>query len=188
MEINCNQFEGLITFYIDDDLSESLKQSFEEHLKHCDTCKMKFKVISSIIDDIKGAYDKILSENGYNNEDFEITEPIYSQDSAEHISELDLSAYIDNELPYEHNVKIRRNIIAKPKIRTKLEKMYNLRKILSDSFAEHKNIMKTDFSRNVIKSLNKEITPKEIYLHCAMFILIVVAALVISVLVILSVL
>lgn len=35
MKISCNQFEGLISFYLNNELNETLKEAFEEHLKEC---------------------------------------------------------------------------------------------------------------------------------------------------------
>lgn len=186
MELTCRQFEGLITFYLDGELNERLKQSFEEHLKNCPTCNMKFKIIKSIIGDIKGAYDKLLVD--YKGNDVLDDKPIELKTlNSEDITSIDLSAYIDNELNDENNIRIRRNIIAKPNIRLKLEKMYKLKKILSDSFSEHKNKLKTDYSKEIVRTLDSTITKKQICFHCILFIAIVILALIISVKIILSV-
>lgn len=186
MDLNCRQFEGLITFYLDGELNERLKQAFEDHLKDCPTCSMKFKIIKSIIGDIKGAYDKILID--YKQDEFFDKPSELKTLNSEDITPIDLSAYIDNELTDENNIRIRRNIIAKPNIRLKIEKMYKLKKILSDSFSEHKNKLKTDYSKEIIKSLDNTITTKQVCLHCILFIAIVILALIVSVKVILSVL
>ena len=187
MKLTCSQFEGLITFYLDGELSKSLTQAFEQHMKECPACNMKFKVIKSIIGDIKSAYDKILSGEDESCIEAEpVAETVNSDD--EYVTMSELSAYMDNELPDENSVKVRRNIIARPKMRGKLEKMYRLRKILSDSFVEQKNKLKTDYSKDIIKRVNTEITPRQICLHCILFLLIVVLSVIASVVAIVMVL
>ena len=175
MKITCAQFEGLISFYMDGELSESLKNTFEEHLKLCPNCNMKYSVISKIINDIKDAYSKYISQE---------TDCIEAEISGvEQNSEITqyLSAYIDNELPEEFNIKIRRSIIAKPKERDKLEKLYKLRKIMSKSFVEQKNKLKTDYSREIVRLINKSSETKEVYFHCTLFIIVVIGAVALSV-------
>lgn len=185
MQITCNQFESLLSFYIDGDLSESLKQIFENHLEECSHCKMKYKVISSIISDIKGAYDDLITPIGDC-----IEAEIVKTNAIENgeISETELSAYVDNELSDESNIKIRKNIIAKPKIRQKIEKMYKLKKFISDSYIEQRNKLKNDYSKSIIKLLNQGITSREIYIHCALFIGVVIVSLIASAWIIMKVL
>lgn len=172
MKINCSQFEGLFSFYLNGELNDKLKTSFEEHLKECSHCNMKFKVLHTIIEDIKEAYKQFnvndnIQENIVNNQ--------------EYVTDTELSAYIDNELPDENSIKIRRNIIAKPKVREKIEQLYKLRKVMSDSFSEHKNRMKTDYSKEIVKGMNKDILDNEAYMHCIGFVLFVITVLCFSI-------
>lgn len=180
MKITCSQFEGLMTFYIDNELSEKLTTAFEEHMKNCPNCSMKFKVIKSIVNDIKTAYDKIICENNYQPPiETDIAEG--KQIDPEDLSNLDLSAYIDNELSEENSIRVRKNLIAKPTVRKKLERMYKLRKILSGSFSEQKNLMRNDFSKDVIRSINADFSAKEVCIHCFIFIFVVLLAIALSV-------
>lgn len=165
MKITCSQFEELFSFYLNGELKDTLKNSFEEHLNTCPHCHMKYKLLRTIITDIREAYNKFITD-----ENKVETEPV---ESSEYVTGTELSAYIDNELSEENSVKIRRNIIAKPKVREKIEKLYKLRKIMSDSFTEHKNKMKTDFSKNIISELDENILKKNAYIHCVGFILFV---------------
>lgn len=181
MKLTCGQFEGLITFYIDGDLSNSLKHAFEEHLAECSGCAMKFKVIRSIISDIKGAYKKIISDNCPTEDkqpSVQLSNPVIT---ASEVSLMELSAYVDNELSDEGNIRIRRNIVSKPKIRGKIEKLYKLKKIMHNSFDEQKNKMKTDFSKEVVRTVNNDITARQVCVHCFAFILVVILAIVLSV-------
>jgi len=184
MQITCNQFEGLLSFYIDGELTESLKQTFEEHLNECPHCNMKYKLINSIINDIKGAYNQITENTNEECIEAEVIKPDKPHDD---ISETELSAYIDNELPDESNIKIRKNMIAKPELRNKLEKMYKLKKVISDSFTEHKGKLKYDYSRDIVKTMNKSTTSKEAYLHCVLFVVVVILSLILSALIVIKV-
>ena len=165
MKITCSQFEGLFSFYLNGELGDKLKESFEEHLNTCPHCNMKFKVLKSIINDIKDAYNKFIVE--------ETPEESNTVESPEYVSGTELSAYIDNELSEENSIKIRRNIIAKPKVREKIERLYKLRKMMSDSFVEHKNHLKTDFSKDIINEMDENLLRKNAYIHCIGFILFV---------------
>lgn len=186
MKISCNQFEGLISFYLNNDLSKSLKDSFEEHLKECSSCRLKLKVLNSIVDEIKEAYDKFINRDNYTPEDV-----IDCQDSdnidEDNLPDTELSAYIDNELNDESSIQVRKDILTKPKIRRKLEKLYDLRRLIVNSFIEQKNSLKTDYSKIIAKSVNTGLSDKEIYLHCALFFITIVAAIVISVWAILNI-
>ncbi len=164
MKINCNQFENLFSFYLNGELSLPMKEAFEEHLRECPQCCMKFDILKNIIGDIKEAYSKFLSE-----EEYIEAEPV----TQEYVTGAELSAYIDNELSDENSVKIRRNIIAKPKVREKIDKLYKLRKIMSDSFAEHKKSLKTDYARDIISKMDNQAFKSNAYVHCIAFILFV---------------
>ena len=66
------------------------------------------------------------------------------------------SAYVDNELPAEENIKIKKFTINNKKARKELEDTYNIRRLMSESFNKSKSEAKKDFTRNVIKQLNPQ--------------------------------
>ena len=175
MKITCTQFENLLSFYLNNELNEHLKQKVEEHLKECPHCNMKVKMLNSIINDIKDAYNEIINKKP------QYTEAEIVENKSQEINNTELSAYIDNELEDEHNIKIRKNIIAKPKIRAKIDKLYKLRKVMHDSFSEQKNKLKTDFSKDILKEFNTEQKQRETYFHCIGFLLVVVLSLCFSI-------
>ena len=150
MEITCLQMDVLISFYIDGELSDALKQRVEEHLKECPACRAKFSIIRSLFSDLKNIKN---SEN-------EKQEEIYS--TKPHSSKQyqffrnNLSAYIDNELPEEENVKIKKYSIINKKARKDLEDSYRIRKIMRESFKKTNSEMKPDITKNVLKNLNYE--------------------------------
>ena len=65
-----------------------------------------------------------------------------------------LSAYVDNELPQEENIKIKKFTINNKKARKELENTYSIRKLMNDSFQKTKSESRQDFSKNVMKQLD----------------------------------
>ena len=142
MEITCAQMDVLLSFYIEGDLSKALKIKVEEHLKKCSACRAKYNIVKNMLEDLKASVDtkeEILSANS---------------NSQYRIFQNNLSAYIDNELPAEENIKIKKFTINNKQARKELEDTYNIRRIMSDSFEKTKLDAKQDFSKNVIKQLS----------------------------------
>ena len=148
MKLTCTQMDVLITFYIEGDLSSSLKKQVEEHIKTCSNCKAKFDIISSMLKDLRENLDL---------EEEEI--PYQASDKTNHhynIFKNNLSLYIDNELSSEENLKIKKFAISNKKARKDLEENYNIRKLVNDSFSKTQEDIKKDFSRNVLRQLQLE--------------------------------
>ena len=87
----------LISFYIEGDLSKTLKAKVEEHLKKCSVCRAKYDIIKTMLQDLKESLDE--------NEPEAVTSATNSQ---YRLFQNNLSAYIDNELPPEENIKIKK--------------------------------------------------------------------------------
>lgn len=177
MKITCKQFEELIPFYINDELSESLKNAFIEHFHNCPNCHLKFNMLNSIVNDLKDAYNKLIYES-----DNESIIDVIAEDDSDEISELstNLSAYIDNELNDDINIQIRRSIISKPALRKKIEKLYNIRKLMTDSFNDEKNRLRTDYSKDIIKKIQTKPKQTESFTQCFIFIGIVISIVMMS--------
>ena len=90
----------LISFYIDGELSESLKAKVEEHLKECSVCRAKLNIISSLFTDVKKKYCSQNEEEVYSTN-------VHSSGQYQFFRN-NLSAYVDNELPEEENIKMRK--------------------------------------------------------------------------------
>lgn len=178
MKITCKQFEELIPFYINDELSKALKSAFVEHLHNCPNCHIKFNMLNSIVSDLKDAYNQLILESTTDNNVIDII----AEEESEDLNELhsNLSAYIDNELNDETNVQIRRNIISKPALRKKIEKLYNIRKLLTNSFNEEKNKLKTDFSKDIIKKIHVKPNQTENFSQCFLFLGVVISIAIVS--------
>jgi len=67
-----------------------------------------------------------------------------------------LSAYIDNELEYNKNIKIKKLTIANPSIRKELENMYKFRKLLFASYQRTKSEMRKDYSKHILSKVSNE--------------------------------
>lgn len=143
MEITCTQMDVLISFYIEGDLSKALKEKVEEHLKECPACRAKLEIISSLLKDLKESVE---------NEQKEVLST--SQNSQYRLFQNNLSAYVDNELPPEENIKIKKFTINNKKARKELENTYSIRKLMNDSFQKTKSESRQDFSKNVMKQLD----------------------------------
>lgn len=149
MEITCLQMDVLISFYIDGELSESLKAKVEEHLKECSVCRAKFNIISSLFTDVK-------KNLGLKKEEEEVYSTNTHHSHQYQFFKTNLSAYIDNELPEEDNVKIRKYTIGNKKARKELEDTYRIRKLMRDSFRKSKSESKPDFIKNIMKQISTD--------------------------------
>ncbi len=143
MEITCTQMDVLLSFYIEGDLSKALKTKVEEHLKNCPTCRAKLEIISSLLKDLKESVE---------NEQEEVLSS--TTNSQYRLFQNNLSAYVDNELPQEENIKIKKFTINNKKARKELENTYSIRKLMNDSFQKTKSESRQDFSKNVMKQLD----------------------------------
>ena len=144
MEITCVQMDVLISFYIDGELTKPLKKKVEEHLRECPTCRAKYNILSSFFSQMYDSCNEYLEDEKY-------SKPKVSQEYKNFRT--NLSAYVDNELPPDESVKIKKYTISNKKARKDLEDTYNIRKLMNNSFKKTKSETKSDFSKNVLKQL-----------------------------------
>ena len=147
MEITCLQMDVLISFYLEGDLSEALKEKVQEHLKKCPACRAKFNIINSLFSDLK----KDVSPQKQTEEIF--STHIHPTKQYQFFKN-NLSAYIDNELSEEENIKMKKYTITNKNARRDLEDTYQIRKLMQDSFKKTKSDTKSDFSKNIMKQIN----------------------------------
>jgi len=150
--LTCTQVSALLSFYIDDKLSTQLKQFVEAHLDACPTCRTKFETLQSMVTSLREVHGKLAdikqdSEGAYENPQFDEFK-------------INLSAYVDNELNDADNIKIKKYIVSNPKARQELENMYNMKKVLHNSFEKAKNEAKDDYSKFILKRIDIQ---EEIY-------------------------
>ena len=142
MEITCLQMDVLISFYIDGDLSEALKAQVEEHLRKCPACRAKFNIINSLFADFKKP-----------KEDEEVYSTTTHPNKQYQFFKSNLSAYVDNELPEEDSVKMKKYTITNKRARKDLEDAIRIRKLMRDSFRKSKSETRPDFSKSVLKQM-----------------------------------
>lgn len=142
MEITCAQMDVLLSFYVEGGLSKALKLKVEEHLKKCPTCREKYEIIKTMIQNLKVSVED--------------REEIYSSNlnSQYRIFQNNLSAYVDNELPQEESIKIKKFTINNKQARKDLEDTYHIRRLMSESFNKTKADAKQDFARSILRQLN----------------------------------
>lgn len=145
MDLTCSQTEMLLSFYFDGELKENLRKKVEEHLKICPICSAKYETLVGLITGMREEVAEI-SKSILEDEDL---------DSAQ-INEYqtNLSAYIDNELDDENNIKVKKLTINNKMARKYLEDGYALKNVMTNSFEKSKSDMKHDFSKNILLSLD----------------------------------
>ena len=68
-----------------------------------------------------------------------------------------LSAYIDNELDNEENLRIKKIAISNPLARQDLENIFTFKKLLHYSYEKTKNDMKSDYSKAIANYMKQEL-------------------------------
>lgn len=160
MKLSCSQMDVLISFYIEGDLSSNLKKQVEEHLNGCSTCRAKFDIVKSMIDDLKNCFSELNNEFSDNEFHTKVTATSQQYQAFQN----NLSAYIDNELTNEESLKLKKITINNKKARKELQENYNLRKLMNNSFLKTMSESKPDYSKSVIKQLELD-EETALYLH-----------------------
>lgn len=148
VNLTCTQVSALLSFYIDDKLSSQLKQFVEAHLAICPTCAAKLEALRSMVTSLKEVHEKLATVKSEREEGASMSQ--YNS------FKVNLSAYVDNELGDEDNIKMKKYIISNPKARRELESLYNLKKAINSSFEKAKNEVKGDYSRYILKQADME--------------------------------
>ena len=150
--LTCTQVSALLSFYIDDKLSVQLKQFVESHLEICPSCKSKFEALKKMVSSLKEVHERMAEVKP----DYDINQITQQQEEFQ----TNLSAYVDNELSDEENIKVKKYVISNPKAREDLESMYNLKKVLANAFQKTKQEAKEDYSKYILKRIDIQ---EEIY-------------------------
>lgn len=145
INLTCTQVSALLSFYIDDKLSDQLKQFVEAHLEGCPNCRAKLEALRSMVKSLKEVHEKLAVVKSSDNPE---------KTSFDEEFKVNLSAYIDNELSDEENIRIKKYIISNAKARQDLERLYNLKKVLQNSFEKTKNDVKKDYSKYILNRID----------------------------------
>lgn len=147
--LTCTQVSALLSYYIDDKLNDQLKQFVRAHLEVCPVCRAKYDALKDMVASLKEIKEKLA--------DFSVEKVPSDKENKDRSLYLNLSAYCDNELSDEENLRVKKNIISNPDARKKLETMNNLRKVLHDSFEKTKNESKGDYAKFILKRDRKSV-------------------------------
>lgn len=146
INLTCTQVSALLSFYIDDKLSSQLKQFVEAHLATCPTCRAKLDALNNMVKSLKEVHEKLANIKPEQQE---------NPDSEQYNNfKTNLSAYVDNELSDEDNIKIKKYVISNIKAREELENMYKLKKLLNNSFDLARNESKEDYARYILRRID----------------------------------
>ena len=144
-QLTCNQVGALLTYYVENKLNEPLKKYVEYHLSKCPECNEKYQKLKKLLNNFTEISKKI------NEDDTEEDNPYITKQYRDFKS--NLSAYIDNELTDEENIRIKKIAISNPVARKDLEDIYTFKKLLHSSFDKTKNDAKEDFSKNILNQI-----------------------------------
>lgn len=154
-ELTCNQVVALLTYFVENKLNKQLAHDIEYHLSICPECKKKFDKLTKIMNNFSEMAKKIRQPK-----DFEKEEIKLDKRYKDFIT--NLSAYVDNELSDEENLRIKKFAISNNVARQDLEDIYNFKKLLYASFEKTKNETKNDYTKNIINELVTKKQPKKI--------------------------
>ncbi len=160
-DLTCNQVSALINFYIEGKLNPRLKEYVNLHIAKCPACRKKIEELQKILNTFKVA--------GVNNETSQ------TQTSPELINRL--SAYVDNELNFDENIKVKKLTISNPAARKELETMYKFKKVMQSAYEKTKNDTKFDYSKSVLTRIqdDAEYSTSYFYKLSAVFVVLILA-------------
>ena len=165
-DLTCHQVSALINFYIEGKLNPILREYIDLHIAKCPACKKKIEELKKIL----AKYNYSAQNNSQPKETSSLTAEARNK----------LSAYIDNELNSNENIKIKKMAISNQTARKELETMYKFKKIIHTAYEKTKNDSKFDYSKNVISKLQDtgEYTTTYFYKLAAVFVVLISAIIV----------
>lgn len=146
INLTCTQVSALLSFYIDDKLSSQLKQFVEAHLENCPACRAKLDALNNMVKSLKEVHERLANVQSEQQEN-------HDTEQYNHFK-TNLSAYMDNELSDEENIKIKKYVISNVKAREELENMYKLKKVLNNSFEKARNEAKGDYAKYILHGID----------------------------------
>ena len=160
-DLTCNQVSALLNFYIEDKLNPRLKEYVNIHLENCPACKKKVEELKKIFSNFKS---KEVSKSS-------------KKEGVDDGFMCQLSAYVDNELSSNENIKIKKMTISNPSARKELETMYKFKKVMHSAYEKTKNESKYDYSKDILNKVQDSVdyTTTYFYKLACVFVLLMVA-------------
>lgn len=162
-DLTCNQVSALINFYIEGKLNPRLREYVNLHIAKCPACRKKIEDLQKILNTFKASKTQ------------QQASPIEENSSPELMHRL--SAYVDNELNIDENIKIKKLTISNPAARRELETMYKFKKVMHSAYEKTKNDTKFDYSKNVLTKIQDgaEYSTTYFYKLSAIFVILIIA-------------
>ena len=148
--LTCSQVLALINSYVTGNINSKLREDVEKHISKCHSCRKRVEDLTRILLKFDNINEEVVKE-----EQLSLNPKLMSN----------LSAYIDNELPAEENIKIKKITISNQTARKHLEKMYQFHKLMQSAYAKTKSNLKTDYSKGVISYLQKSENYTTVYFY-----------------------
>lgn len=160
-DLTCNQVSALINFYIEGKLNPRLREYVNLHISKCPACRKKIEELQKILNTFKAA--RVANDD------------TQKQSSPELINRL--SAYVDNELNFDENIKVKKLTISNPAARKELETMYKFKKVMQSAYEKTKNDIKFDYSKSVLTRIQDEAEYSTSYFYklSAVFVVLILA-------------
>ncbi|MBQ8460397.1 zf-HC2 domain-containing protein [bacterium] len=157
-DLNCSQVSALINFYLEGKLNPRLREYVNNHLSKCSKCKEKIDKLQKILNKFR---HNAIQHKEYNENNYEYMHK--------------LSAYVDNELNTDENIKIKKMTISNPKARKELETLYKFQNVIHSAYEKTKNDSKFDYSKNIITKLQDgtEYTTTYFYKLATLFVILI---------------
>lgn len=155
--LSCYQVSALLNFYLEDKLNSTLKDYVEQHLEKCPKCQEKIGQLKAVIKEVFQADKKDETKNK----------------GADYKTLNSLSAYMDNELNNNDNIRIKKMTISNSKVRKELENLYKFQRAIHSAYEKTKNDSKFDYSKNVMTKIQDgyEYTTAYFYKIAALFVI-----------------
>lgn len=140
--LNCLQIKTILELYAKKNLNKFLNKLVKEHLENCPDCMAEY--LSIVEKNTSKLDDNIFEKNVFDNKQYIDFKK-------------NLSAYIDNELNNDDNIKIKKFAILNPLARKELENMFSFKKFLHSSFEKTKDELKTDYSKTIVNKIKQNL-------------------------------
>ena len=141
----CSKVNSMLAMYIDGKLDEMQEEFVKDHLQTCPGCRTKYEYLKKLVDTLKSSY----ASSDYSREAEKNKVAAFKIQEYEYYRQ-NLSAYFDNELPFEDSVRFKKYIMKIPVARQELQKIYDLQEMLKNNWAHNRKRLNQDLSKTII--------------------------------------
>ncbi len=144
----CSKVNSMLALFIDGKLTTMQEEFVKDHLATCNGCRTKYDYLKKLVDTLKSSYQENKEQIKTASGGLKIKEYEYYKQN--------LSAYFDNELPFEDSVRFKKYIMKIPLARQELQRVYDLQQMLKNNWIYNQKKLNQDFSKSVINTVYKD--------------------------------